>query len=208
MKSDDPPKLTWIVRGVELTTSDNNGTYVVGDRVKGAPDSRGLTEYSTTLNVLSINTTYEGEYRVEASTDIDGLMVATKGNVLQESEFFNLHLSLCLLSTHIILSSSGLLTSVSVEYVNSPCLLLGANVTLRCVQNGVPRATVQWTKGSVRVTNEGRFLISEGDELTLTLFNVEESDDGEYTCTGNNTLRNGTKAEGVVGTLITSQVCG
>ena len=97
---------------------------------------------------------------------------------------------------------------MSVEYVDSPCLLLGANVILRCVQNGVPRATVQWTKGSVRVTNGGRFLISEGDELTLTLFNVEESDDGEYTCTGNNTLRNGTKAEGVVGTLITSQVCG
>ena len=100
VKSDDPPKLTWRVRGVELTTSDNNGTYVVGDRMEGATDSRGLTEYSTTLNVLSINTTYEGEYRVEASTDIDGLMVMTKGNVLQESEFFNLHLPLCLLSTH------------------------------------------------------------------------------------------------------------
>ena len=85
---------------MELTTSSNNGTYVVGERVKGATDSRGLTEYNTTLNVLSINTTYEGEYRVEASTDIDGLMVTTKGNVLQESEFFNLHLPLCLLSTH------------------------------------------------------------------------------------------------------------
>ena len=100
MKSDDPPNLTWIVRGVELTTSGNNGTYVVGDRVKGATDDQGLTEYSTTLNVLSINTTYEGEYRVEASTDIDGMMVATKGNVLQESEFFNLHLPLCFLLTH------------------------------------------------------------------------------------------------------------
>ena len=88
------------MRGVELTTSDNNGTYVVGDRVKGATDDRGLTEYSTTLNVFSINTTYEGEYRVEASTYIDGLMVATKGNVLQESEFFNLHFPFCLLSTH------------------------------------------------------------------------------------------------------------
>ena len=100
VKSDDPPKMTWIVRGVELTTSDNNGTYVVGDRVEGTTDDRGLTEYSTTLNVLSINTTYEGEYHVEASTETDGLMVTTKGNVLQESEFFNLHLLLCLLSTH------------------------------------------------------------------------------------------------------------
>ena len=100
VKSDDPPKMTWIVRGVELTTSDNNGTYVVGDRVEGPTDDRGLTEYSTTLNVLSINTTYEGEYRVEASTEMDGLMVTTKGNVLQESEFFNHHLPLCLLWTH------------------------------------------------------------------------------------------------------------
>ena len=97
---------------------------------------------------------------------------------------------------------------MSVEYVDSPCLLLGANVTLRCNQNGVPRATVQWTKGSVQVTNGGRFLISEGDELTLTVFNVEESDNGEYTCTGNNTLRDGTKAEGVAGSLIAPQVCG
>ena len=97
---------------------------------------------------------------------------------------------------------------MSVEYVDSPCLLLGANVILRCVQNGVPRATVQWTKGSVQVTNGGRFLISEGDELTLTVFNVEESDNGEYTCTGSNTLRNGTAAVGVVGSLIASEVCG
>ena len=97
---------------------------------------------------------------------------------------------------------------MTVEYVNSPCLLLGANVTLRCNQNGVPRATVQWTKGSVRVTNRGRFLISKGDKLTLTVFNVEESDNGEYTCTGNNTLRNGTAAVGVVGSLVTSEVCG
>ena len=97
---------------------------------------------------------------------------------------------------------------MSVEYVDSPCLLLGANVTLRCNQNGVPRATVQWTKGSVQLTNGGRFLISEGYELTLTVFNVEESDNGEYTCTGNNTLRDGTKAEGVTGSVIASQVCG
>ena len=115
--------------------------------------------------------------------------------------------TLFVVDTH-TLSSSGLLTSVSVEYVDSPCLLLGANVTLRCNQNGVPRATVQWTKGSVRVTNRGRFLISEGDELTLTVFNVEESDKGEYTCTGSNALRNGTAAVGVVGSLIISQVCG
>ena len=97
---------------------------------------------------------------------------------------------------------------MSVEYVDSPCLLLGANVSLRCNQNGVPRATVQWTKGSVQVINGGSFLISEGDELTLTVFNVEESDNGEYTCTGNNTLRNGTKAEGVAGSLIAWPVCG
>ena len=69
-------------------------------------------------------------------------------------------------------------------------------------------ATVQWTKGSVQVTNGGRFLISEGDELTLTVFNVEESDNGEYTCTGSNTLRNGTAAVGVVGSLIALEVCG
>ena len=93
-------------------------------------------------------------------------------------------------------------------YYDSPCLLLGANVTLKCVQNGVPRATVQWTKGSVQLTNGGRFLISEGDELTLTVLNVEESDNGEYTCTGNNTLRDGTKAEGVAGSLIAPEVCG
>ena len=105
--SDDPPKLTWIVRGVELTTSDNNGTYVVGDRVEGATDARGLTEYSTTLNVFSINTTYEGEYRVEASTEMDDLMVTTEGNVLQESEFFNLHLLLCLSSAHTCCSFQG-----------------------------------------------------------------------------------------------------
>ena len=99
---------------------------------------------------------------------------------------------------------------MSVEYVDRPCLLLGANVTLRCVQNGVPRATVQWTKGSVQVTNGGRFLISKGDELTLTVFNVGESDNGEYTCSVNNTLRNGRTSQLVSGSLIVSQdlVCG
>ena len=106
-----------------------------------------------------------------------------------------------------MLFSLGLLTSVSVEYDDSPCLLLGANVTLRCYQNGVPRATVQWTKGSIQLTNGDRFLISKGDELTLTVFNVEESDNGEYTCTGNNTLRSG-RTSRMFGSLIVSRVCG
>ena len=85
VKSDLVPTLKWFVRGEEVTGS--NGTYAVGERMLGGTDERGLTEYNITLTVYSINTTYEGEYRVEARTSTDNLMAVSKGNVLQESEF-------------------------------------------------------------------------------------------------------------------------
>ena len=84
VKSDLVPTLRWFVRGEEVTGS--NETYVVGERMQGGMDERGLTEYNTTLTVYSIKTTYEGEYRVEARTTTDNLMAVSKGNVLQESE--------------------------------------------------------------------------------------------------------------------------
>jgi hypothetical protein len=183
VKSDLAPTLKWFVRGEEVTGS--NGTYLVGERMQGGTDERRLTEYNITLTVYSINTTYEGEYRVEARTSADNLMAVSKGNVLQER----------------------LTTQVSVEFVNSPCLLLGGNVTMRCVQNGVPRPTVKWTTGNLPVTNGSRFLIQEGDELTLTVFQVQADDDGEYECTAQNQLKNGTMSEEVVGELIAAVTC-
>ena len=102
MKSDLAPTLKWFVRGEEVTGS--NGTYLVGERMQGGTDERRLTEYNITLTVYSINTTYEGEYRVEARTSADNLMAVSKGNVLQESEslstcvllIFGILLSVCL----------------------------------------------------------------------------------------------------------------
>jgi hypothetical protein len=102
VKSDLAPTLKWFVRGEEVTGS--NGTYLVGERMQGGTDERRLTEYNITLTVYSINTTYEGEYRVEARTSADNLMAVSKGNVLQESEslstcvllIFGILLSVCL----------------------------------------------------------------------------------------------------------------
>ena len=207
VKSDLAPTLKWFVRGEEVTGS--NGTYLVGERMQGGTDERGLTEYNTTLTVYSINTTYEGEYRVEARTTTDNLMAVSKGNVLQESE----SLSTCVLFNFGVLLRAllllGLTTQVSVEFVNSPCLLLGGNVTMRCVQNGVPRPlSVQWTRGNLPVNNLSRILIEEDDQLTLTMLEVQADDNGTYECTAQNQLRNGTMSQEVVGELTAAMACG
>ena len=82
--SDTQPTMTWFVNGQAVTAS--NSTYQIGDIVADSTGARGLTEYSRTLMVFSLNTTYEGEYRLVATVAFDGLSVETSGNVLQESE--------------------------------------------------------------------------------------------------------------------------
>ena len=79
---------------------------------------------------------------------------------------------------------------------------------MRCVQNGVPRPSVQWTTGNRPITTGSRFLIQEGDELTLTVFRVQADDNGEYECTAQNQLRNGTMSQEVVGELVAATTCG
>ena len=82
--SDTQPTMTWFVNGQAVTAS--NSTYQIGDIVAGSENARGLTEYSITLMVFSLNTIYQGEYRLVATVAFDGLSVETSGNVLQESE--------------------------------------------------------------------------------------------------------------------------
>ena len=76
--------MTWSVNGQELTRS--NSTYMISSIVAGSENDRGLREYTSTLSVFFLNTTYQGEYRLVAEVPSDRLVVETTGNVLQESE--------------------------------------------------------------------------------------------------------------------------
>ena len=84
VRSDTKPTMTWSVNGQNLTSS--NSTYMISDIVAGSENDRGLREYTSTLSVFFLNTTYQGEYRLVAEVPSDGLDVRTTGNVLQESE--------------------------------------------------------------------------------------------------------------------------
>ena len=84
VRSDTEPTMTWSVNRQELTSS--NSTYMISSIVAGSENDRGLREYTSTLSVFFLNTTYQGEYRLVAEVPSDGLVVETAGNVLQESE--------------------------------------------------------------------------------------------------------------------------
>ena len=64
---------------------------MIGSVVPGSENinNRGLTDYSISLSVFFLNTTYQGEYKLVAEVPLDGLVVETVGNVLHESELLS-----------------------------------------------------------------------------------------------------------------------
>ena len=84
VQSHTEPIIRWFISGQELTIS--NITYMISSIVAESENDRGLREYTSTLSVFLLNTTYQGEYRLVAEVPSDGLVVETAGNVLQESE--------------------------------------------------------------------------------------------------------------------------
>ena len=84
VRSDTVPTVTWSVNGQQLTSS--NSTYMIGSPVAGTVIDGALTQYTISLFVYFLNTTYQGEYKVVVEVPSDGLSVETTGNVLQESK--------------------------------------------------------------------------------------------------------------------------
>ena len=84
VRSDTQPTVTWSVNGQQLTSS--NSTYTIGSPVAGTPIDGVLREYTISLSIFFLNTTYQGEYRLVVEVPSDGLRMETTGNVLQESE--------------------------------------------------------------------------------------------------------------------------
>ena len=84
VRSDTEPTVTWSVNGQQLTSS--NSTYTIGSPVADTVLDGVLTEYTISLSVFFLNTTYQGEYRLVVEVPSDELHVEMTGNVLQESE--------------------------------------------------------------------------------------------------------------------------
>ena len=91
-------------------------------------------------------------------------------------------------------SPLGLTSTVIVEVVDSPCLLVGTDVTLRCQPDGVPRSQVTWFRNVQPLSSNSKYRISDYPDFTLTITDVDSSDAGSYTCTAENTLTNGTSS--------------
>ena len=94
------------------------------------------------------------------------------------------------------------------EVVDSPCLVLGTEVTLRCQPDGVPRSQVTWFLNSMRLSSsDTRYRFSNDPDFTITILNVVSADGGTYSCNAMNMLTSGTVSATVIGT-ITDMVCG
>ena len=78
------------------------------------------------------------------------------------------------------------------EAIDSPCLVVGTNVTLRCQPDGVPRSRVTWFQNVMPLSSNSKYRISDYPDFTLTITDVDSSDAGSYTCRAENTLTNGT----------------
>ena len=95
------------------------------------------------------------------------------------------------------------------EVVDSPCLVVGTNVTLRCQPDGVPRSQVTWLQNVMELSSNSKYLISDYPEFTLTIINVVSSDAGSYSCRAENTLTNGTASGRVTETFnMFTMACG
>jgi len=106
-------------------------------------------------------------------------------------------------------SPSGLTSNVVVEVVDSPCLAVGTDVTLRCQPDGVPRSQVTWLQNVMELSSNSKYRISDYPEFTLTITDVVSSDAGSYTCRAENTLTNGTASGIVTETFLEfSMACG
>ena len=104
---------------------------------------------------------------------------------------------------------SGLTSSVIVELVGSPCLVVETNVTLRCQPDGVPRSKVTWFRDNIQLMpSNPRYLISNDSDFTITIINVVGNDTGTYTCNAMNTLTNGTTSETRRDSLVFGIACG
>ena len=116
---------------------------------------------------------------------------------------------LCMLHVLSHVSPSGLTSNVIVEVVDSPCLVVGTDVTLRCQPDGVPRSQVTWYRNVMPLSSNSKYCISDDPDFTLTITDVVNSDVGSYTCTAENTLTNGTASGTVTETFIEfSMACG
>ena len=95
------------------------------------------------------------------------------------------------------------------EVVDSPCLVVGTNITLWCQPDGVPRSQVTWFQNVMPLSNTSKYSISDDPHFTLTITNVVSSDAGSYSCNAENTLTNGTVSGTVTETFNDfSMVCG
>ena len=62
---------------------------------------------------------------------------------------------------------------------------LGSTVTVSCSSSGDPLPVRTWLRNDSQLTTSGRFQISS-DGQTLTVLNIEEGDEGLYTCQASN----------------------
>ena len=116
---------------------------------------------------------------------------------------------LCIFHLLPCVSPSGLTSSVIVELVGSPCLVVGTNVTLRCQPDGVPRSQVIWFRDNIQLMpSNPRYLISNDSDFTITIINVVGDDAGTYTCNAMNTLTDGTVSETRRGSETFGIACG
>ena len=111
--------------------------------------------------------------------------------------------------SHVSRAPSGLTSNVIVDVVDSPCLVVGTDVTLQCQPDGVPRSQVTWLQNVMELSSNSKYRISDYPDFTLTITDVVSSDAGSYTCTAENTLTNGTVSGRVTKTFnMFTMACG
>ncbi|XP_033728727.1 myosin light chain kinase, smooth muscle-like isoform X3 [Pecten maximus] len=60
---------------------------------------------------------------------------------------------------------------------------VGNSAIFLCRTSGVPPPSVEWSRQGEIISNQGRYKIKNGDDCTLEIKGVSESDVGTYTCT-------------------------
>ncbi|KAG8182020.1 hypothetical protein JTE90_013951 [Oedothorax gibbosus] len=129
-----------------------------------------ITSKSNQTEDLSRYMMYNGSLLIKPRFEDSGTYICEAKNIAGEAKI-EVYLNVFVLPSAIITASATIIASV------------GDKVLIECETSGQPKPEISWKKGSLKLSNSRSVSIDDG---TLTIYNIDLPNEGEYICTAEN----------------------
>ena len=155
------PTLTyqWFIGSTPLT----NGLQADGSTVSGASGTVSTGTNVLTLTLTNVSYLDQSNYSMYATNNVNNDVTSSAVNLTVNDPYF-------------------------VAQPANPAVVAGSNATFTVVAGGSPTVNYQWNENGSPLVNgnptiTGAAIVSGATGATLTLANVQDADNGNYTCT-------------------------